>query len=359
MSLRSIQSLRGVAALLVVITHALGGAGLKFGDTFGHNFYISNLEDMTLSGVDIFFVISGFIMVYVSRRKFGSSAAVPDFIVRRMIRIVPLYWIFSAVILGILIFAPFLMPVLKFGLQHTVESFLFVPTVNSNGEYYPILGVGWTLSYEMYFYLIFAAFLAVSVRASVVLTGLLFATCFALGRWYGASGPMAVMLTDQILIEFVLGEGVCLIFLSGLQPSVKLAACLFALALLFYVLHVLIGPPNIGRLLYRGIPATCLVLSSLWLERAKGFAFPVWLQKLGDSSYSLYLTHTLTISACYKIYAMLHLDNRIQIGVLMLVSIVLAVLCAHIVYLALERPMTIGLVRAWERRGCRQTVPAA
>ena len=145
-TLLSVQCLRGVAAFLVVMHHAIGGFLLKFPSPNGFLLGTGYLEDVGESGIDIFFVISGFIMVYVNRFRFlGSSANIGDFLVRRAIRIVPLYWMASFLMLLLLFFLPSLFSTMKFDLSQAVKSFLFIPTVNSIGDYYPILGVGWTL----------------------------------------------------------------------------------------------------------------------------------------------------------------------------------------------------------------------
>ena len=136
----------------------------------------------------MFFVISGFIMVYVSRNFSGPGGAA-DFAIRRVIRVVPLYWLFTGVFVALLLFWPSIFSTLKLSARHTAESFLFIPTVNNVGDYYPVLGVGWTLNYEMYFYAIFAVLLLVPISRSVMITAVFFLACVIYGYINPPDGP--------------------------------------------------------------------------------------------------------------------------------------------------------------------------
>jgi exopolysaccharide production protein ExoZ len=129
LQLKSIQILRAAAALGVLLDHA------------GRWLDVAPIVDIGAAGVDLFFVISGFIMVYTSERLFGQTGAPQRFLARRIIRIVPLYWTLTA-------FAALVL--FGFG-PNTLGSYLFIPTHRG-----PILTVGWTLNYEMMFYSLFA-----------------------------------------------------------------------------------------------------------------------------------------------------------------------------------------------------------
>jgi exopolysaccharide production protein ExoZ len=144
--LPGIQILRGLAALLVLIHHVLEESQPLFG---GH--IPSPLVLLGASGVDIFFVISGFIMYYTNRHRFGRKDAPVDFLGRRIIRIVPLYWLCTIAVVLLQIgglYAHKKITGTTLGL-----SLLFLPNANI------VHGVGWTLNYEMYFYAILAIWL--------------------------------------------------------------------------------------------------------------------------------------------------------------------------------------------------------
>ena len=343
----SIQCLRGVAAFLVVMTHALGGGHLKFPDSYSFLVSFHYLKDFGASGVDIFFVISGFVMVYANRNSFGDRSKTSDFIVRRAIRIVPMYWIFSAVMLALLLFAPSLLSTLRFQLPHAIESFLLLPTANSAGEFYPMLNVGWTLTYEMYFYFIFGILLLGSILGSIVVTTIVFSLSVAVGFLIEPKGPVAYMLTNQLLIEFLLGEYIALFLIRGGTVCNRAAWIILAGVAGVYVLHIFFGPPNVGRLIYRGLPGAALIFALLFIE-VNGFrAFPNMLKSIGDSSYSLYLTHTLTIATFFKMTTFSYLVAKLPLDVLIIAGVIFAVVAAHVIYVAIERPLTRLLNRKW------------
>jgi peptidoglycan/LPS O-acetylase OafA/YrhL len=147
-----------MAAVLVLLTHS--------------GFYASERLDRSFkywgtgaAGVDLFFVISGFVMVYSSMNLIGDRKGWLVFSQRRVIRIVPMYWLATTIKLVLMVLAGEFVLHARFSSLDTVMSYLFLPTRNSDGNLFPLLGVGWTLNFEMLFYLLFAAalFLRVSV----------------------------------------------------------------------------------------------------------------------------------------------------------------------------------------------------
>ena len=151
--LSSIQVLRGVAASLVVFLHILASLDAYYDSSILYDFpsLISFLE----SGVDIFFVISGFIMFAVTKNKFGQGYAL-NFIKRRIFRVVPLYWTLTLLYASLLIVFPSAFQNAVFDIYKLIQSLLFIPHHNVSGDIMPVVSVGWTLNYEMYFYLCFA-----------------------------------------------------------------------------------------------------------------------------------------------------------------------------------------------------------
>src|SRR6185437_14170487 len=134
--LDNIQALRAIAALLVVFVHlavpvaALGVAPFGAG------------------GVDLFFVISGFIMVYTTVGRPISGA---EFLGRRIVRIVPLYWLLTLAVFGIALIAPTLLQFTTASWGQLLKSLFFIPFAKANGDVQPVLFLGWTLNYEMFF----------------------------------------------------------------------------------------------------------------------------------------------------------------------------------------------------------------
>jgi peptidoglycan/LPS O-acetylase OafA/YrhL len=260
---------------------------------------------------------------------------------------------------ALLLFWPSIFSTLKFDLAHVVDSYLFVPTINSSGEYYPVLNAGWTLSYEMYFYAIFAVLLMLSASVSVLFTGTLFAASVIAGLLNPPTGAVSYMLTHQLLLEFVAGECIGLWFIRGGRFSPRVSLALLVSVLAFYAYHIVYGPLGLGRFIDRGLPAVGLIFALLSLERNNQVSFPDWLKKMGDSSYSLYLIHTMCIAIFFKICEFLGIIGRLPADIVMLVGVLCALIGAHVTYLILERPITVGLVRAWRFWRGRRVVAAS
>jgi Acyltransferase family len=195
----TIQALRAVAALLVVLLHAFETWGERVDPTaLGVNW------ENGAAGVDIFFIISGFVMVISSRRLVDQAGAWLIFIRHRVVRIVPLYWLLTTVkILAVVALGGV---VLRTGLDFNfvAGSYLFLPVTDSAGHFRPILPVGWTLTYEFLFYLLFAAALAIRIDVlRIVVPGLGLIAVAALVRT--DAWPAWTILLDTIVVEFVFG----------------------------------------------------------------------------------------------------------------------------------------------------------
>lgn len=297
--LQSIQVLRAMAAFMVVWHHAIVAVTMSQSPMFegfsptmmGAAWFREGLA----SGVDIFFVISGFIMV-VGADRYRSGVDSPwDFLRRRLFRIYPPYWVATALLL--------LLHVLLFGLasgvasetslQRLAASLLLYPSYAPNGTVQPILGVGWTLSYEVYFYL--ALFAALWVRNHGWLTALAvgLAIPFMLARQSEGGSAALAFLRNPIIIEFLFGVALGWWARQGRRPAAVwlwlILPCLVALfAGAAANLAGLVGQDL--RFLYWGLPAFGLVFGMLALSPGNSL---LWrgLVALGDASYSLYLSH--------------------------------------------------------------------
>ena len=151
-SLLWIQVLRAVAALAITVAHTQGEFVRNLGlpDTIP-SFAIAG------AGVDLFFVISGFVVVYSSEPFFGASRGPRVFFFRRCARIIPLYWAVTAVTLAYVLLNYHSLAAAKSSLLAVAASFVFLPYPQTDGFVSPLVGVGWTLNYEMFFYMTFAA----------------------------------------------------------------------------------------------------------------------------------------------------------------------------------------------------------
>jgi len=167
--IEAIQGLRAAAAFSVAALHVLHDAiGLDPGGL------AASLHDALpwQAGVDLFFVISGFVMVYSSADLFGQRSGRTVFMTRRVVRIVPLYWAATTLFLLIALIAPSAISHDDLTSARIVMSYGFIPAWSSSGFIQPIYSLGWTLNYEMFFYVIFAAFISQSRTRALLLIGL-------------------------------------------------------------------------------------------------------------------------------------------------------------------------------------------
>jgi exopolysaccharide production protein ExoZ len=280
--LNGLQYLRGLAATAVVAFHAAGKAGL--------NFHIGE------AGVDLFFVLSGFLMVTISSEQ---TRALP-FLADRLRRVAPTYWIATSVVLAGALAGAF--PSIRLTGWHIAASYLFIPSISpSNGQVWPLLVPGWTLNFEMMFYLLFAACLAlVPYRKRVPALTTFLAGLVLLGLLFQPTHPIAKTLTHPILLEFAAGAWLGLLWQRGGRwPSAAGWPMIVAGAAL--TIAAAASPDDRLRPLLFGIPATLLVAGALCLERWGGI--PDWPRPrlIGDASYSIYLWHTLAISLTAKL----------------------------------------------------------
>ena len=323
----SIQHLRAVAALFVLLYHVLIHWLPQY---HTHYAFLSG-------GVDIFFVISGFVMWGVTAGREGGSWA---FFSKRLKRIVPLYWILTTVMLAIMLARPSALLHSRFDVVHVVTSYLFIPWRHPvKGVFEPLLAPGWTLNLEMMFYVIFALILFAPMRFRLpavmgALVGLV-----VLGFIPHAGTSQFDFYTDPIILEFAMG--VCLgaaVTAQRRAPAPIAAAAVIAGCGLF-IATALTGP-FCDRALMWGIPAALLVSGCVFLERETG----PWLARLplllGDASYSIYLVHMATASAAFQAFGKLHaLHNPAGVAAAMIVTVLASVGVGVFVYRFVERPI--------------------
>ena len=269
-----IQILRGLAAFLVIVRH-----GTKEID--GFNFEVGQF------GVDLFFVISGFVIYLTSRNVDWRT-----FAKKRLIRIVPLYWLVSSfALVGAVLLAKGTMNEVFY---EFVLSLLFIP----HGDLFPILYVGWTLNYEMWFYLIFGALIFFNANllkgASTTIFALAMLGLILLSFNDWVVTPFTVPLLP-ITLEFLAGVWIAHLYINGFNFSK--AFCVF---LLFVALIWLWFAPNasaytLWRPLAWALPAALIVVSFLGLEKHFSFRKLTFLMLLGNASYATYLIHPLII----------------------------------------------------------------
>ena len=203
--LPTIQALRGIAAAMIVVLHACHEAGLA-----KPGFPLK-------MGVDLFFVISGFIMVYTSRALFARAGAWREFVTRRLVRIVPVYWFYTTLLAVVALALPSVLQKATVEPLHLFLSYVFIPHRGPAGNLHPFLEVGWTLNYEMCFYAVFAALLCLPVRRMLIALTLLFGAAVVVGGWLTPEAGAAYFWTRPIVLGFVGGAWVGHAFVSGVR----------------------------------------------------------------------------------------------------------------------------------------------
>ena len=341
-----VQVLRALAALSVAMLHAQFDAGVVAQRTTG-GFRPSEMFPWA-AGVDVFFVISGFIMVHASGRLFGTRGGRRIFLAHRVARVVPLYWAVTTLYVAVALAVPALINRGELTPGYVLASYLFIPIEGPDGHVLPLYGLGWTLNYEMFFYGLFA--LALGLRRSLAVSAVTVAllVLVAAGRVVPLPQPLAFW-TDPILLEFAFGMALALAREHGVRlgRATALALAAVALALLAIDLGRADAPLWLPRVLAYGVPAALLVAAAAL--RPGGEARPGPLTRLavavGDASYALYLLHPFVIRAGRE--AMLAGGLAVVVGPWAFVAfaLVLASAAALVVHRVFERPLT-----AWTRR---------
>lgn len=309
-----LQALRGVAALMVVVTHAR-----RF-------FFYSPLEDFAqrymlpaAQGVDLFFLVSGFIMVYATTQSDGSVRNTVEFLIKRFARIWPVYAVMIAINAALLWTWAEPIP----SLHDTLRSLAFLPVTTHSPPYLGLpLAIGWTLNFEFYFYLVFGlsllagrfrwlAFYAWMI-ASLVLVPLLLAGDVSLLADHDYR--IGILYIDQnvnpIIWDFVAGTTIGLLYVSRLQiASRKLLALLIAASIALVCHWSFTGIARFHGITEWGMPLTILFATLALAAKARMSRVPRLLVWLGGISYSLYLVHPFVFTAIDRLMDFLGLSD--------------------------------------------------
>ncbi len=322
-----IQALRGVAAILVTLFHAASHF-----DNAEATFRVGN------AGVDIFFIISGFVMWSATARR---PMTPETFLRHRFVRLVPLYTVFTLALLAAWALMTSAFPHMRPPtLQHVLLSLAFIPHVDPDGHIFPLLAQGWTLNFEMFFYLLFALALTLPRRGRLAILAVALLALPLLGL---ALSPALIHdapplgLLSPLLVEFLGGIIVAQAMQSGWRPgAVWCWASIAAGALALALLPNPAASDDAARLLLFGGPALLIVAGAVGAEKAgENFGVGRAPLLLGAASYSLYLSHTFTLSIMGKIWP--HAPSAPWLYTITATAASVGVGVA--VYLLLERPL--------------------
>lgn len=350
--IESLQALRGLAAILVMLFH--------------YRFYLrSQVENGTtiwdalfgwgIIGVDIFFIISGFIMVYTTQNYTQSLFSTKRFLINRAIRIFPMYYI------GLLItfllsgaMSTFHYPEkvqnLLSALTFTVYKTDITPHYIDDGGMY---NIRWTLNYEVYFYMAFSVCLLVKHRLLSLIGFSAFMICLIPAiagfqpttsiQGYPFHSPTLGLLTNPVFLEFIIGAivGYLYLKLKNITSSTKIQAIASFISLTLFM-YVIYGIYNESLRAFNTESAIILGVFILFITLADPLLkkyIPHILTYLGDISFSLYLLHGAIGSAVMKRMEPFELSNYKGI-VTVIIAISLSIFISHLTHKYIEIRLT-------------------
>ena len=285
-NLQSIQILRGLAAWMVVFHHFTQ----VYNQYLNNNHFSTFFTQYGAMGVDVFFVISGFVMYKSTTEKAISPST---FMFNRIARIVPAYWFYTFLTTIILLTINKLIPFTDFESIFLIKSLLFIPAPNPSGiGLYPILTVGWTLNYEMAFYLIFAGALLFRSKYQlyIIVLGII-----VLQMVVPKIASDFIFYANKISFEFLLGIAVGMMHHRHML-KISLIPAIIATLACFEIISTTTDPHCIMQV---GIPISIVV--AITISQEHYFKLNKWLINLGDWSYSTYLCHVLILSIGFRL----------------------------------------------------------
>jgi exopolysaccharide production protein ExoZ len=319
--LYSIQILRAIACISVVYFHTTA----KFGSF----------------GLDIFFIISGFVITMIINK--GTKPKI--FILTRISRIVPLYWILTTFLLFLTILTPELLNSTTFNLNYYFKSIFFIPYYNQNNILEPMLIQGWTLNYEIFFYL--CAFISIIIsRKKILITTLVFFVSFFLYFKYfflESSSALKFFFSTTLIFEFLLGVIAFYIFKFyqniKIIPIIPIVAAIVSYIIMIYYEAETKELDKDLRIYFYGFPSLVLVLSLCFLEKffTNNNCIKILLN-IGHASYSIYLSHIFIIgflkitNAKFNFFIFPDLINH-------LFTIFICLILGRLVYIFIDKPI--------------------
>jgi len=336
--------LRGFAALLVCFLHMKGA--IKTGEL--PNILFGN----GAVGVPLFFIISGFIMYTTTHKLPPNWRHVGVFMAKRLLRIVPLYFVCTLLYLAVY------SKVNLYVVEHPrwlLPTLFFYPSYGSlTGPAYgfPALAVGWSLNYEIYFYLLIALSAFAGRWRWVVLISILLSSVFlvplitngyimqSLRQWYTYQLPYCSLMTNPILIFFVSGIALGKFYhLQNVLSNVRVVNVLLFLSCTNFALSYLGFIPLFHAYWHHFFNCSFLIFTLLWRNKIKPYAVPPFFVFLGDSSFSIYLIHPIVIGFMPIMYRCIGLQVKVD-GWFYFFQLLISILTVSALsYLFIEKPI--------------------
>jgi peptidoglycan/LPS O-acetylase OafA/YrhL len=294
-------------------------------------------------GVDVFFVVSGFIIAYSAR----SCAKWSDFIRRRLFRVVPLYWAATLFLFVVAFFLPDFLNSTTANPWNLLKSLFFIPYVKENGYVQPVLFLGWTLNYEVFFYVVFALAMAAFKRPVIFVT-IFFSFIVFYGYVFRPTSVIPWFYTSGIILEFVAGLWIYEFYhLRDFRP-VKGAPILLVIGVAALVAQ-LGGGIALPREVMYGIPSALAVFGAISWTVPRTF-FTRMAVALGDASYSMYILHSYIIYSFVKLFKYFIGVTPVAMAFTVVSITVVAMIASLACCKYFERPSNDWLTAVWQSR---------
>lgn len=336
----SIQVCRGFAAILVVLSH-LHNVEAKYCST--HHMQIFRYGVL---GVDLFFVISGFVIASVTYGRFGNRHDAVDFLYCRFARVYPIFWVYTSIALLGYLYKPNWFNSTYGHKVNILASYLLVP---SNTPM--LISQGWTLSFEVYFYLVISLLLLIASRRSALWILAIYGTIVVgiPSLLHLQLHPVFQTMCNPLFLEFTSGFIIFHIYRkSRLHPAVgaviACAAFIWLGAIILYNARIHGGDVTSisehawQRTLLYGSFAALLIMGAVEMERTGIVCYFGFLEDIGEWSYSIYLSHLMIVELIGRIAHQFVPTMHSLILLIDLICIPMVLLTGFLSYKYLERP---------------------
>ncbi len=350
-NLDSLQIFRGLAAILVVFYHLTKAIEIQAGYILYSGFF-----KFGFSGVDFFFVLSGFIIFFVHSKHIGIRSFAKEYAIKRCLRIYPTYWFVTTLLIFALLAVPALSKNNDLTLTTLINSVLLLPSDQA-----PILAVAWTLMHEMFFYTLFFAFIFFDKRITRFILAFWLLVCIGFLGLHVISpllyesivkkNVLFYYFVHHLNLEFMMGMLAAFLYLRfKITPALGLAILttgiiLFFICGIYYVYNIesLKSTRELIRVAYFGIPSMLIVWGGVSANYYFSFRALKVFKLIGDSSYMLYLIHNPIII----VIVMIGLKAGATPLLLSIAAPVTAITLGIILYQYVEVPMLRALKNAF------------
>lgn len=341
-NLQLIQLLRGIASLLVVLLHCSRNSI----ETLHKNFF-ANFFEFGGAGVDIFFVLSGFIITYTNLKFIAKTDAFGFFIKRRIVRIYPTYWIIISLFLLLQVLLPsFYRSHFSFDLKNILSTYLLFP------QHIMVNGVSWTLSYEIFFYLLFSLSFFIPQKKWSFCLAMLYAAIIILLPIFSSydfekGNAWVSLIIFPMNVEFFMGILAAVIIPKisnkAALPLIVSGSIIFLTSAIFSDLKYNLVANTFNRVILFGIPSLLIITGLVKYELSNKIKVYTVFLLLGEASYSLYLIHLPVVAASIKILSILKVKNDILIHCIIILIVCIICYASIVFYKFVEKPIITKL----------------